>query len=98
MSRRPLSGQAFTAFGWFVCIWVLVLAFQVSTSYCHLTAELTSVVVWLSYIRPQPDTSRAYMQRQGFTLRSLRPVDMHTHVRIYFFCRYSRLHRWGAHR
>jgi len=28
VSRRPLSGQAFTPFGWVVCIWVLVLAFQ----------------------------------------------------------------------
>lgn len=56
------------------------------------------ILVWLSYFRPQPNTSRAYLQRQVLRPYSLRPVDMHTHVRIYFLCRHSHLHRRRPHR
>ena len=55
---------SFTPYGWFVCSWALITAFQVAFPFnlYRYTNHLGALVAWLSYFSTQPDTGCPHLQ------------------------------------
>lgn len=62
---------SFTLYGWAVCSWALIIAFQVFPSDLLLIhCSFRRVVDWLPYFSTQPDTGRPHMQNTVSTVHS----------------------------
>jgi len=61
-ARFTLNGSSFTPYGWTVCLWSLIVVFQVLTYARRALQHANTPIVWLSYLGSQPDSSRLDMQ------------------------------------
>ena len=54
---------SFTLYGWAVCSWALIIAFQAGFPSHYSALSGSFILVWLSHFSTQPDTGCPHMQR-----------------------------------
>lgn len=91
----PRNGSSFSAYGWTVCAWSLIVAFQVFLA-AILIVRRSFVAVWLPHLCPQPNPSCPDLQSitaHPVALYFISPA-MYTHVRLHLFSGHLGLHDW----